>query len=152
MSEFGSERGQRQGAVLRELLVVHQLTATRLTQALRPLGISLTHVSFLSHLAGTGASSSVSDIAAAMEVNQPAVSKTMKTLAELNAITVQNDAGDARRRIVHLTAAGSDLLSRARALMHPVADLTFDPLTDRRLDQLLDTLTRIRTRLDTARR
>ena len=94
---------------------------------------------------------SISDIAAAMEVNQPAVSKTMKSLAELNAITVQNDTGDARRRIVHLTAAGSDLLSRARSLMHPVADLTFDPLTDRRLDQLLDTLTRIRTRLDTAR-
>ncbi|HEY5880884.1 MAG TPA: hypothetical protein VIU11_18370, partial [Nakamurella sp.] len=91
------------------------------------------------------------DIAAAMEVNQPAVSKTMKSLAELNAITVQNDTGDARRRIVHLTAAGADLLWRARALMHPVADLTFDPLTDRRLDQLLDTLTRIRTRLDTAR-
>ena len=150
MSEFSSERGQRQGAALRELLIVHQLTTTRLTQALRPIGISLTHVS-LSHLAGTGASSSVSDIAAAMEVNQPAVSKTMKSLAELNAITVQHDAGDARRRTVHLTAAGSDLLSRARALMHPVADLTFDPLTNRRLDQLLDTLTRIRTRLDTAR-
>ena len=72
-------RAELQGRAMRELSIAHQLAETRLNRALRPLGLTMTHTAVLLHLANAGPGS-VGDIAAAMEVNQPAVSKTLKTL------------------------------------------------------------------------
>src|SRR6476660_8777280 len=65
------ERPETQGRALRELAIVHQLSATRLNRALRPLGVTLTHTAVLSHLARAPQGRSAGDIAAATEVNQP---------------------------------------------------------------------------------
>jgi DNA-binding MarR family transcriptional regulator len=150
MAAVDSTRGPRQGVLLREFMIVHQLLATRLGRALRPVGLSLTHVSFLSHLAGTGARSSPSDIAEAMEVNQPAVSKTMKALEELGAITVEDDPTDARRRIVYLTDTGKQLLHSAQMAMHPAATAAFSSFNDEDLADLTGALARLRVTLDPA--
>jgi len=136
---------------MRELAIVHQLAATRLNRALRPLGITLTHVSVLFHLAGASDGCSVGEIAAAMEVNQPAVSKTLRALAERGAVTVDTPADDARRRTVRLTPHGTKLLTKAMRAMHPETTLTFAGLTDNRLAHLLNLLAEVRTHLDDAR-
>src|SRR3954447_9849283 len=107
------DRAQLQGLVVRELSIVHQLAHTRLNRALRPLGITFTHAGVLFHLVSVGAQASVSQIAAAMEVNQPAVSKTLKALAELGAVVIETPSDDGRRRIVRLTPAGGELTTRA---------------------------------------
>src|SRR5690349_15133187 len=96
-------RPQQQGAAVRELAAAHQLLTTRLNAALRPLGLTMTHTSLLSHLTGAADGYSISEIAASMEVNQPAVSKTVKVLVDRGAVTVETDPEDARRRTVRLT-------------------------------------------------
>ncbi|MFG2873847.1 MarR family winged helix-turn-helix transcriptional regulator [Streptomyces sp. NPDC048337] len=144
-------RAQQQGQAVRELAVVHQLLTTRLNRALRPLGLTMTHTSLLFHLAGTSRPCSVNEIAAAMEVNQPAVSKTLRTLAERGAVSVGTDAEDARRRTVELTTAGQDLLHQAISAMHPEAGAALEPLSDGDLDTLLTLLHDVRTHLDTLR-
>ncbi|BCY05321.1 MarR family winged helix-turn-helix transcriptional regulator [Actinoplanes sp. L3-i22] len=145
------ERPETQGRALRELAIVHQLSSTRLNRALRPLGITLTHTAVLSHLAQAPQGCSVGEIAAAMEVNQPAVSKTLRTLVDLGAVGIEVAGDDSRRREVRLTAHGGELLGSAMRAMHPDATVAFAGLSDDRLAALVELLGEVRVRLDDAR-
>jgi DNA-binding MarR family transcriptional regulator len=145
------QRPQRQGAMVRELAIVHQLMTTRLNRALRPLGLTMTHTSLLMHLTGHPEGCTVGEIADAMEVNQPAVSKTVKALTDRGAVSVHLDAADARRRTVRLTAEGGALIGRAMQAMHPEATLGLQDLDDERLEALTGLLRTVRVRLDAAR-
>ncbi|MDG6100844.1 MarR family transcriptional regulator [Dactylosporangium aurantiacum] len=144
-------RAELQGRAMRELSIAHQLAETRLNRALRPLGLTMTHTAVLLHLANAGPGS-VGDIAAAMEVNQPAVSKTLKTLVDRGAVTVQAAADDARRRDVSLTPLGGELIGQAMRAMHPDATVAFAGLDDTRLRDLVELLGEVRVALDDARR
>jgi DNA-binding MarR family transcriptional regulator len=147
----GSARPELQGRAVRELAIVHQLAFTRLNRALRPLGLTMTHTSLLFHLAGQPDGCPVGEIADAMEVNQPAVSKTVRALADRGAVGVETVADDGRRRLVRLTAEGRRLLGEAMAAMHPEATVAFGPLDDERLRQLADALAEVRVTLDAVR-
>jgi DNA-binding MarR family transcriptional regulator len=151
LTPTGPPRPELQGWAVRELAVVHQLTSTRLNRALKPLGITFTHVSLLTHLSHVPHGCSVGDIAEAMEVNQPAVSKTLRALAEQGAVVIETPADDARRRVVRLTASGTDLLTRARLAMHPEATRAFSVLPDEDLARLAGLLSDVRGHLDEMR-
>ncbi|MBB5868141.1 DNA-binding MarR family transcriptional regulator [Allocatelliglobosispora scoriae] len=144
-------RPELQGQALRELSILHQLTTTRLNRALRPLGITMTHTSLLFHLMSTPEGTSIGEIADAMEVNQPAVSKTVKALVDQGAVTVESAPDDARRRVVKLTQTGGELLTRAMMAMHPDATLAFEPLDDDRLRGLIGLIAELNAHLDAAR-
>ena len=118
-------RAELQGQALRGLLVVNQLVVTRLSRALQPTPLTLTYVSVLSHLRRLPDGASVSQIANALEVNQPAVSKTLKALDELGAVASERDADDARRLHVRMTPRGRQLLEQAEHAMHPAATAIF---------------------------
>ena len=141
-------RPVRQGQFIREFMVVHQLLATRLNRALGASSLTLTHVSFLSHLANSGGAASPSDISRAMEVNQPAVSKTMKYLEALGAVRVDSDDADARRRLVQLTPSGQTLLDEAMRAMDPTATSALSILDDAALADLTATLSALSHHLD----
>jgi DNA-binding MarR family transcriptional regulator len=145
------ERPETQGLAIRELAIVHQLSSTRLNRALRPLGVTLTHTAVLSHLARVPQGCSVGEIAAAMEVNQPAVSKTLRTLIDLGAVTAEVAEGDSRRREIRLTGRGGQLLTEAMMAMHPDATVAFAGLSDERLGLLVELLAEVRVRLDDTR-
>jgi DNA-binding MarR family transcriptional regulator len=145
------ERPEAQGRALRELAIVHQLSSTRLNRSLRPLGVTMTHVAVLSHLVQVPQGCSVGEIAAAMEVNQPAVSKTVRALADLGAVSAEVAGDDSRRREVRLTARGGELLAAAMRAMHPEATVAFAGLSDERLGSLVELLAEVRARLDDAR-
>jgi len=134
------ERAELQGRALRDLLIVNQLVTTRLTRALQPTPLSLTSVSLLSFLRRAPQGASVSQIAEAMEVNQPAVSKTLKALDEVGVLTTERDPDDARRLVVRMTDAGHALLREAEMAMHPAASAIFRDLDSRSLDQLVHDL------------
>jgi DNA-binding MarR family transcriptional regulator len=147
----GPQRAQQQGAMVRELAIVHQLMTTRLNRALRPLGLNMTHTSLLMHLTGHPQGCTIGEIADAMEVNQPAVSKTVKALADRGAVSIHLDDADARRRTVRLTPDGGALIGQAMQAMHPEAALGLADLDDERLGALIDLLRTVRVRLDESR-
>jgi len=140
MDAAEAARAELQGRALRDLLIVNQLVTTRLSRALHPTPLSLTHVSFLSLLRRVPDGASVSQIAEAMEVNQPAVSKTLKALEELGVVTTQRDAADARRLVVRMTPHGHELLGRAEQAMHPAATAIFRDLPTPQLTRLVGEL------------
>lgn len=145
------ERPQQQGAMVQELAIVHQLMTTRLNWALRPLGLTMTHTSLLMHLTGQPQGCTIGELADAMQVNQPAVSKTVKALADRGAVSIHTDAADARRRTVRLTADGGALIGQAMQAMHPEVTLGLADLDDERLATLIELLRTVRVRLDGAR-
>jgi DNA-binding MarR family transcriptional regulator len=142
-----AERAGRQGRALRELAIVQRLSATQLNRALRPLGLSLTHVSVLAHLSGPDGAT-VGEIARVMDVNQPGVSKIVTALADQDAVEIATADHDGRLRVVHLTPTGRRLLAQARVAMHPQATRTFTDLDDAQLDLLHGLLVTIHQRLD----
>lgn len=146
-SEFA--RAELQGRALRDLLIVTQLVSTRLSRALATTPLSLTHVSLLSLLAREPGGASVNEIAAAMEVNQPAVSKSLKTLEELGAVSLEHDIHDARRRVVRMTATGGALLQDAQIAMHPAATLVFRDLSSPELMRLVRELEALQKTIET---
>ena len=145
MDAAEAARAELQGRALRDLLIVNQLVATRLSRALQPTPLSLTHVSFLSLLRRVPDGASVSQIADAMEVNQPAVSKTLKALEELETVTTERDPADARRLVVRMTPRGHELLGTAEQAMHPAASAIFRDLTTPRLTALVAELEGLQT-------
>ena len=146
-----AHRLEIQGRVLRELAIVDQLVTTRLNRALRPLELTTTHLSVLLHLASQPEGRSVGEIAAAMEINQPAVSKTLQALGDRDAVEISTDAHDARRRVVTLSPTGRTLARDAEAAMTPDANLTFGRLSDTHLHELSDLLAQLRVVLEAAR-
>lgn len=140
MPDQVDQRAMLQGAVVRELAIGYQLLATRLNRELRSLGLTLTSVSLLSHLAWSTKAQSVGEIAAAMEVNQPAVSKTLRSLVDRDAVKMEAAATDSRRHEVTITAEGVSLLHRAHGAMHPQATAAFAEMPDASLLALSDTL------------
>ena len=140
-------RAGMQGRVMRELAVVQRQSETRFNRALRPLGLSMTQVGLLARLAGPHAVT-VGELAKVLEVNQPAVSKIVTALSARGAVRVATVDADARRRLVHLTPAGSRLLAKARAALHPEATAIFADLDDAQLETLHTLLVTIRERLD----
>lgn len=140
MDSTEAARAELQGRALRDLLIVNQLVTTRLSRALHPAALSLTAVSLLSYLRRVPAGASVSQIADAMEVNQPAVSKTLKALQELDALSMERDVDDARRVVVRMTNRGHVLLREAELAMHPAASAIFRDLDSRALDALVHQL------------
>ena len=134
--------------VVRELITVERLTRARFNEALRPLGLTMTHVDVLTHLSGRPGGALVNEIVDVVAVNQPAVSKMLHLLVELGAVRVETPNTDARCRLVRLTDLGAELLSRARVAMRPEAESALGHLGGGDVDRLVSLLAEVRVQLE----
>lgn len=114
------------------LAIGAQLFTSRVSQIVAGAGLTYTQFSLLSHLSGQ-ADCSVSDIAEAMEINQPGVSKVVARLSEEGAIRVQPDPTDSRRKRVSIAAAGRGRLGAAQALLESDGEEWFKDWTPKDL-------------------
>ncbi|GAA2030686.1 hypothetical protein GCM10009819_13060 [Agromyces tropicus] len=64
----------------------------------------------------------VGELAEALGVAQPGVTRTVTSLADLGLVEVTTEPGDRRRRAVALTPAGTELVERARRDLWPRID------------------------------
>lgn len=91
----------------------------------------------------------VGELAEAMGVSQPGVTRSIGKLVELGLITVgAHDATDRRRRSVRLTAAGEALVARARAEVWPFVEGAVVEASAGLEGPLLDQLAALEARLD----
>lgn len=135
-----ADRTQAQGEVVRQVVIAHQRLQVRLNRALRPLRLTLAHISVLTHLSRMSRECTITEIANAMQAGQPGITKTIQALAALGAVDVRIDDLDGRRRSVSLAGHGQKLLDKARAAMAPVLAEEFHALSDRELRTLADLL------------
>lgn len=91
----------------------------------------------------------VGELAEAVGVSQPGVTRSVGKLADLGLITVvAHDSADRRRRSVQLTAAGVALVARARAEVWPYVEAAVVDAATGLEGSLLDQLDALEARLD----
>lgn len=118
------------------LSIVSQLFATRTGKLLGPSGLTLGQFSILHHIAQPhiAGKTRISDIAMAVEVGQPAVTKAMVKFANMGLVQLKPDAHDLRVKHVFVTAKGKELLNKIRHDMGPDFAKVFGRYTPQQLD------------------
>ncbi len=92
------------------LAITSQLYQSRIEMLLGGHDLSYSQFSLLNHLQRLGKPDSISEIAAAMEINQPGVTKVAQRLSERGLVSIDVDPSDSRKRRVAPTAAANELL------------------------------------------
>ena len=93
--------------------ILSQLFQNRMSTLLQHSGLTYTQMALLSHLARSGRPSTVGELAAALEINQPGVTKVVQRLRESGLVDVEGHPDDRRQRLVSIAASGRERLSIA---------------------------------------
>ncbi|MGG7565907.1 MarR family winged helix-turn-helix transcriptional regulator [Rhodovulum sp. DZ06] len=103
------------------LSIVGQLFGARMGKLLEPHGLTMGQFSVLHHLVRRrdGGGERVSDIAAAVEMGQPAVTKTLAKFETMGLVRMTPDPKDQRARRIEATEKGAALLEEIRQAMGP---------------------------------
>jgi DNA-binding MarR family transcriptional regulator len=137
---------------VREILVVNQLLAARIERSLRPVGLSITQLSILSHLAREpGRAETVTGLARVMQQTQPTTTKAVQSLGAKGLVRIRPDSTDSRRRWVSATEQAVDAVAHARDAVAPDADVAFERLARSELAEFRRLLVAVRSALDAAR-
>ena len=90
----------------------------------------------------------VGELAEAVGVSQPGITRSVARLAEQGLITVTHESGDRRRRSVQLTPAGDEVVARARTEVWPHVEAAVIEACDGLDGPLLGELAELEARLD----
>lgn len=135
------------------LSIVSQLFGNRMGALLKPHGLTLGQFSILHHVARprlTGAMR-VSDIAAAVEVGQPAVTKALAKFQAMGLVEIEADQADRRARGVRPTPRAAELLDTVYRDIGPDLYRTFEVLGEEDIEAFARQLKRLGQWLDTNR-
>lgn len=132
------------------MAIASQLFTTRVGQVIGTTGLTYTQFSMLNHLE-VHPDASISDLAAAMEINQPGVSKVVQRLSDLTLVDVRPDPNDSRRKRVSLAAPGTEALKNARAALGVDGEAWFSDWSKDDLASFRNGLAQLTTWLDNNR-
>ncbi len=132
--------------------VLSQLVPSRIATLLAPTGLTYTQFALLNHLSRQpDQTSSISELAAALEINQPGVTKAVRRLAEDGVAAIGHDDNDARRRLVSLTTPGATVLNEANQRVGADLARWFDDWPDEEQRTFLAGIDRLNDWLDANR-
>ena len=124
------------------LRVAHARAGRRANEALRPLGLEGRHLGVLLVLDRAGPLSQTR-IGEELGADKSAMGRTVDDLERLGAAERRPDPADRRARQVSLTAAGEQLVARAKRVAAETADEVFQELSVEEQATLRDLLTRV---------
>lgn len=112
------------------LSIVGKLFATRMGVLLEPHGLTPSQFSILHHVTRQRlpGGHSITQIAVAVEVEQPAVTKTIAKFQNLGLVTIAGHPSDKRSKLVQATAAADALLGTIYQDMGPDLFKVFESL------------------------
>ena len=130
--------------------IVSQLYSTRMGQVLMRHEMTLGQFGILNNLArrAEAAPQRISDIAEAVEVNQPAVTKTIASFETLGFVDLTSDRKDRRAKLVKINADGIAHLSKIHQSIAPEMAGMFSGFLSYEVDQLTDGLKKLAIWLD----
>lgn len=138
--------------ILNWIGIVDQLASTRANALLAPCGLTLPQFSVLNHFTWRGQDGlTVGQVAAAMQQQQPGVTKLLQKLEGAALLRSAPNPEDGRSRLFHLSEAGRaihhDAVERlSAALVEP-----FEGWSEAELETCLALLDRLKGRLDAGR-
>ena len=132
------------------LSVATQLFSTRMNKMLAPHQMTLSQFSILNHIAGLpeGQSQRISDIADAVEVNQPAVTKVVNKFENLGLVELQADVTDQRARRVRILPKGLLEIRKIQECLAPDLERMFAAYSSEELANLTSAMKRLAQWLD----
>lgn len=100
-----------------QLGILSQLVQTRMSQLLAPAGMTYTQVALMSHLWRSENPATISELASALEINQPGVTKVVQRLEAAGLLTVQPSETDRRQKLVSVSDVGVEQLGQTLELI-----------------------------------
>jgi len=127
------------------LSIVSQLFTTRMASLLEPHGLTPAQFNLLNHITRpdlrTG--TRISDIAAAVEVGQPAVTKAMAKFDNMGLIDLIEDKNDKRVRIVKARPDAQMLIGQIRQSIGPDLFTVFSAIDDTEIEGFVRNLKKL---------
>lgn len=122
-----------------QLSIAYQHLSARLNQDLRPLDLNMTQLSILTRFSRfEGLRETISSLATVMQMNQPAVTKAVKSLASHGWLKRTPDEKDARITHVTLTPEGLKQLGVAHQACGPTIDAAYRNHSTEELQSFLE--------------
>jgi DNA-binding MarR family transcriptional regulator len=141
---------------LRQILiwigVANQLTTTRFDRLMTERNLPLPQFTMLNHFSRDPQQRyTITQLAAAFQANQPAITKTVQHLLEKGYLEFQVSQEDKRVKFHTITAAGLLAHQQAIARIEPDAQLIFAEWSDEEIEMLHKSLFRLKNWLDDRR-
>ncbi len=135
------------------LSIVSQLFSTRMSQLLKPYGMTLGQFSILHHIARQKlkGGARISDISMAVEVGQPAVTKAVGKFEIMGLVELVGSTEDKRSKFVVAKSASRELLDDIRMGIGPELSQIFSAIEESRIDAFVTDLKGLANWLDTNR-
>lgn len=132
--------------------IINQLATTRLNRVLGELDLPMAQFSLLTHFSNHPEKGwTVSRLAEVMEVNQPAMTKTIQRLSKKNYLKLLQEHPDKRVKTVYVTEEGMRTLSQAWELLTPDILQIVSEWKKEELEQMQVMLEKLKNQLDKAR-
>ena len=131
-----------------QLGVVSTLYRGLIERLLAPHDVTWAQFTLLLHLARKGEASRISEVAAAIELTQPAVTKVVQKFVSQQLVEIRRDDNDARNRPVRITAEGMARLTEMQRSFGPVFDDLLQGWEEADLERLIADLTRLTEKLN----
>jgi len=146
-----TESDIRLGAkILTWIGIINQLSATRITQALKPLRLPYPQFVLLIHFSHRPSEpQTVTGVASAMQQPQPGITKTIQKMLVKKFLRAAPAPDDARSKLLYLTPKGVEMHGRALAALVPVFRDLFEPWNEADMNDLIGKLDRLKVWLDT---
>jgi MarR family transcriptional repressor of emrRAB len=129
--------------------IIEQLTRNAADRSLKTLGLTYPEFSMLVHFShGRPPEKTVTGIAAAMQLLQPAVTKTVQKLVAKGLLKARANATDARSKLLVITPKGSQAIERAVAAIAPALGPAFEGWSEGDVETAFGYLDRLKVKLD----
>ncbi len=134
---------ERQFRLMRRIGRISRLWLARFEEELRPLGQTQSRWEVLMFLALWGDGATQAALAKRMEIEGPSLVRLLDKLEHDGLVERVASGVDRRAKLVHLTAAGVDMVTRLTAVTNASRKRLLHGVGDREMDQAMQVLDRI---------
>ena len=142
------ERQPSQLDLVVQLGILSQLFSNRMSTLLTPFDLTSTQLALLNHLARRRTGQSISELASALEIQQPGMTKVVQRLESQGLVTSQPDHDDPRRKLVSISTAGHERRTEVGRYLSGDVERWFADWSTAELNQLSASLGRLIAFLD----
>lgn len=131
--------------------VLSQLFQSRMAVLLAPYDLTYTQMAVLSHLQRTDEPQSVSVLAAAMQIQQPGMTKVVKRLEGSSLVTAESDPSDPRKKLVVIADGGRALVGEVETALFTDLAGWFDDWSGEEIASFVRAGWKLANKLDSSR-
>ena len=130
-------RSRNLGHIVQGIQIAQQNLSLLINRILDPMGLNISQLTVLAYFSNQpNRYQTVTSITAAVDMNQPAVTKIVSYLIRAGWLSKESDPADARKKLLKISSEGLGLVIRAYGKLTPEIDRAFVSLSDQQIDEL----------------